>query len=298
LYNANARLISLDLTDRVDSWIAEGLLPGFTNCFLPYRDDGDNVFTEEDYFNADVNAINTSVGIIGFLDGATFDSGCGWEIGYGYSKGYPIHLITTDFLRWYAGSSTECYHISKLTQHVATVVAVWNENQSISSYRQRQVDILEQAFTAFRINLINDFNRFVAPKVPLEPLPILYDYYLDPNFDYTEPSQMLLREIENAITQAGKTFVLGDNMGDIEADITNLRQSGQAIFFSDVFEPNIDSAILHGIAYGIGRKPIVYCSKKQRFHSEVADDYLSGMIRYSAAVVRSLAELKALVSAL
>ena len=297
LYSAPTRLTSLDFSDRVDGWIDEGAFQNLTaHCYLPYRDDGENVHTEEDYFKADVNAINNSIGVAGFFDGATFDSGSAFEIGYAHSKGLPVHLITTDFFQYYAGNSDEYYSISKLAQHIAKVVAIWEPDTSISGYREQNQDILERAFDALRINLTEDYGPNAIPKSPLTPLPVAYDYYLDPNFNYTEPSRWLLEKITAEITSIGKTYILGNNMGDIDADIINLRQSGQAIFYSDVFEPNVDSGILHGIAYGISRKPIVYCSKWQRFHSGLADDYLNGMIRYSAAaVVKTFDELRKLI---
>ena len=153
--------------------------------------------------------------------------------------------------------------------------------------------MLERALTVFKNNLIRDFGTPRPAPVPIQSLPVEYDYYLDPNFKYTESGQMLLEKIKSAIQAAGKTCVTGDNQGDIEEDIDRLRKSGQAILLFDAAEPNIDSAVLGGIAYGIGRKPIVYSSNKQRIHmSGRFVCQLNSMNCYSAEkVVESLEEL-------
>jgi hypothetical protein len=292
LYNANDRLATINLSDKIDSWIAEGLFEDMERCFVPLRDDPGNVSNEEEIFYNDVEAIKASAGITGFLDGATYDSGCAFEIGLAYALGYPISIITTDFLKWSVGDSADFYYVSKLLQHIARLVAVPDMDQNIPDYRERNNDQLEKAYTALRINLIEAFGTAKTP-IPIEPLPVKYDYYLDPNFNYTESGQNLVSQIISAINAANKTYVMGNNKGDIEADIDNLRQSAEGIFLSDVYEPNVDSGILQGIAYGIGRKPITYHSNKQRYLQNVDwTGSLNCMITYSAsAVVTSMAEL-------
>jgi hypothetical protein len=49
---------------------------------------------------------------------------------------------------------------------------------------------------------------------------------------------------------------------------------------------------MHGIAYGIGQPPLVYCSKKMRYQTALAINYLNVMEQYSAEdVVHSFDEL-------
>lgn len=296
LYNANARLISLDLADRIDGWIDAGMFQGLdTHCFLPYRDDTDTS-SEEAIFLHDIQAIDDSVGIAGYFDGLTYDSGCAFEIGYGYSRGYKINLITTDMFHWSTGPGETFYPISFLANYIAKVVAPYEPDPNIAGYREQQVDLLERAIEAFRLDLVFEYGLPFYPQPPLEPLPVDYDYFVDSNFGFTEPGRMILVEIQNAIRAAGKNYIMvyGDDGFEI---IRNLRRSRQAIFYSDVFEPNVDSGILQGIAYGIGRKPIVYCSQQQRYKSDITIDHLNCMIQYSAdKVVRSLEELIALIN--
>lgn len=294
VYCAPWRLDALNLNDIIDQWIDEGLLPPLIHTFLPYRDDA-GASSEEEIFVNDVANMDNSVGVIGYFDGGTYDSGCAWEVGYAWALGMPVHLVTTDFLIWAAGNSSEFYPISNLMNYVAKVVSVSDSDASISNYREQTNDIIKRALQILQQNLIADFGTTINPAVPVTPLPIEYDYYLDPNFMYTEPSRGLLEKIKDAIINAGKTFIVGDNMNDIATDIDNLRKSRQAIFYSDTFEPNVDTGIINGIAYALGQQSIIYCSKQQKYQSALATDYLNLMITWSSTVAHSFAELETLI---
>lgn len=294
VYCAPWRLDALNLNDIIDQWIDEGLLPPLIHTFLPYRDDA-GASSEEEIFVNDVANMDNSVGVIGYFDGGTYDSGCAWEVGYAWALRMPVHLVTTDFLIWAAGNSSEFYPISKLMNYVAKVVSVSDSDTSISNYREQTDDIIKRALQIFQQNLIADFGTTINPAVPVTPLPIEYDYYIDPNFMYTEPSRDLLVKIKYAIISAGKTFIVGDNMNDIATDIDNLRKSRQAIFYSDTFEPNVDTGIMNGIAYALGQQSIIYCSKQQKYQSALATDYLNLMITWSSTVAHSFAELETLI---
>ncbi|MCZ8639712.1 nucleoside 2-deoxyribosyltransferase [Escherichia albertii] len=230
VYCAPWRLDALNLNDIIDQWIDDGLLPPLIHTFLPYRDDA-GASSEEEIFVNDVANMDNSVGVVGYFDGGTYDSGCAWEVGYAWALGMPVHLITTDFLLWAAGNSTEFYPISKLTNYVANVVSVSDSDVSISNYREQTSNIIKRALQIFQQNLIADFGTAITPALPITSLPIEYDYYLDPNFMYTEPSRGLLEKIKDAISSAGKTFIVGDNMNDIATDIDNLRKSRQGKLF-------------------------------------------------------------------
>ncbi len=294
VYCAPWRLDTLNLNDIIDQWIDDGLLPPLIHTFLPYRDDA-GASSEEEIFVNDVANMDNSVGVIGYFDGGTYDSGCAWEVGYAWALGMPVHLVTTDFLLWAAGNSSEFYPISNLMNYVAKVVSVSDSDASISNYREQTTDIISRALQIFQQNLIADFGTTITPAVPVTPLSIEYDYYLDPNFMYTEPSRGLLENIKDAIVNAGKTFIVGDNMNDIATDIDNLRKSRQAIFYSDTFEPNVDTGIMNGIAYALGQQSIIYCSKQQKYQSALTTDYLNLMITWSSTVAHSFAELEALI---
>lgn len=303
LFNINDRLASLELCERINSWSEQGLLTDMVPCFLPYRDNPIPAGTHPDdigrwIFEEDASLLEKCAGIVGFFDGASYDQGCAFEVGCGYSLGLPINLISTDFYKWTVGDSNEYFIGSKLLEHVARIVRITDQNQAMS-YRERSEDQFERVMEAYKANLIDEFGT-VKPKRPrLTALPVVYDYYIDPNFKYTEAGQYLLDSIKKILEDAGKTYIVGNNQGDIDEDITNLCQSGQAIIYGDSFEPNVDSGMLHGIAYGIGRKPLIYDSNMQKYSGgSIGDNSNCGvMLLYSAeALVSSLAELKEYVT--
>lgn len=294
IYNVNDRLIALDLYERIIGWINEGLLADMEEPYLPFKSTNNtSVDQEAGIFEMDKKALADCNGVVGYLDGWTYDPGCGFEIGCGYAWGYPVNIISTDIFTSSVGDSQEFYHASKLVEHISNFAAVSDLNQDITDYRQRNIDVLERAIQEFKEHLIRDFKEPRPEPVPMKPLPIAYDYYLDPNFKYTESGRIMLEKIRSAILAAGKTCIIGDNQGNIDADIERLRKSGQAILLFDAAEPNIDSAVLGGIAFGMGRKPIVYSSNQQRIHmSGRFVCQLNSMNCYSAKrVVESMEEL-------
>lgn len=265
LYNVNNRLAALDLYEKIEKWMEEGVLTDMESSYLPFKSTNNSSCDGEGgIFEMDEQALASCGGVVGYFDGWTYDPGCAFEIGCGYAWGYPIHLITTDIYKSSVGNSTEYYHASKLVEYMAKVVSVSDLNQNISDYRERNMDVLNRATELFRKNLVEDFGTPRPSPVKIEGLPIVYDYYIDPNFKYSEPARMILDRIVKAIETAGKTYIIGDNQGDISAELERVRKSGQGIFYFDVAEPNVDSGVLQGFSFGLGRKPLVYASNQQR----------------------------------
>jgi nucleoside 2-deoxyribosyltransferase len=301
LFNVNDRLTSLNLCELINSWIDMGLLQEMEYCFLPYRDSNNEVGEVEDIgraiFELDVATMRSCGGVTGYIDGPEQDAGCGFEIGFAYALGYPINLVTTDYFKCSAGDSSNTYVVSKLLQYIAKVVHAPDPNQNITNYREQCEELLNRAMTALRLNLIEDFGTVKEPKPAMQPQEVVYDFYLDPNFKYTESGRNLMESIITAIENAGKSYVIGDNQGDIAVDIDNLTKSGRGIFFADPFDPNLDTSILQGIAYGIGRDPILYSSSQQWYETSTMSYKRNVMVYYSAyAVVSSLTELVSLIS--
>lgn len=300
LYNVNDRLASLDLCEHIDSWIDQGLMGEMEHCFLPYRDSTNTLEEESDdlgkaIFDTDIINLKACNGVVGYFDGIHYDSGCAFEIGCGYAWGYPIHLISTDFLKWSVGDSEEYFVGSKLLEHIATLTYISDSDEGIHDYREQQEDFKRRVLADFKSKLVMRYGSEKSRRKPLEALDVIYDYYIDSNFNYTEAGRWLLTQITDMLDSAGNTWVMGDNKGDIDKEIDKLRSSGKAIFFDDYFEFNVDSGILHGIAYGIGRTPIVYSSNVQRSVSGGTPEWLNVMIRYSARTVTSLQQLQELI---
>lgn len=265
LYNVNNRLAALDLYEKIEEWIDQGILVDMESSYLPFKTTNNSSCDGEDgIFKMDEEHLASCTSVVGYFDGWTYDPGCAFEIGCGYAWGYPVHLITTDIYKSSVGDSAEFFYGSKLTEYVAKVVAVNDLNQNIADYRERNNDVLNRALEQFKQNLIEDFGSPRPEPVKMENLPIEYDYYIDPNFKYSEQGKMVLEKIVEAIESAQKTYVIGDNRGNIAADIDNLRKSRRGIFYFNSAEPNVDTGILQGICYGLGKKPFVYADVEQR----------------------------------
>lgn len=302
LYNVNDRIASLNLVDAIDSWIDEGLLGEMDHCFLPYRDNPippGTVDIGKKIFDMDVEELYACDGVVGNFDGPHYDSGCAFEVGLGFALGYPVNLTVTDYYRWSVGDDHQHFYCgSKLLEHVADLVLVPRQDMSIPDYRARTMDQIQRSYDGLKAKLIEDFAAVRTP-VPLKALPVEHDYYIDPNFKYTESGEWLLSAIKAAIGQSGRTYVVGDNQGDIAVDLERLCRSGQAIFFADPFEPNVDTSILQGIAFGIGRKPVVYTGNRQWYDggAQAGAACRGVMINNSAEkVVYSIKELEAYIA--
>ena len=297
LFNVHDRMAALHLCEKVDSWIDAGELPGMEHCFLPYRDSNNQIPADVEHFGKaifehDVKNLKSCCGVIGYFDGPVYDSGCGFEIGFAYTMGYPIHLITTDSFMCSAGNSAEVYPVSRLLQHVANVVHISEPDPSIADFGAACEELLERALSEFRKNLAADFGSGASLKETLKAEELVFDYYLDPNFQYSESGRFLLSNITKAIEKSGKTYVIGNNRDDIEATITDLKKSGKAILFFDQVDPNVDSAILDGIAYGLGKQPIIYSSMEQYFLNNGVKNRINIRNEFSSsAIVRTLEEL-------
>lgn len=303
LFNVNDRLTSIDLCERVDSWIDDGLLP-LEHSFLPYRDSNNEIPDDvEDWgqavFDLDIQNLSNSVGIACYFDGPAYDSGIGFEIGFAYALGMPVAVVTTDYHVISIHDSEEYYSISKLIQYIATVIHVDQPSQEIEDYKEQCLDIRNQALEQLKTVLIENFNegsRHFPPDMKDENTE--YDYYLDPNFQYTESGRYILEALKNVIVNEGKTYIVGNNQEDIAEDLRNLANSGDVILFSEEYDPDVDTSLLQGISYGFGKMPILYQSKTKRYYNGLYVATNNLMCKYSAkAIVRSLAELEAIIRA-
>ena len=265
LYNVNDRLAALDLYEKIEQWIQDGTLNDMLPSYLPFKSTNNTGCDgESGIFDMDERALLSCTAVVGYFDGWTYDPGCAFEIGCGYAWGYPVHLISTDIFKSSVGGGDEFYTASKLVEHIAKIVAVADLNQNISDYRVRNEDVLTRALQVFLQNLIRDFGKPKPAPKRIPALPVEYDYYIDPNFKYSDQGRILLEKIVRTVKYVGKTCVVGENQGDIDLDLTRLRQSGQSILYFPTAEPNVDTGILQGFAHGIGRKPIVYADNEQR----------------------------------
>lgn len=301
LYNIHDRLTSLSLCNNINGWIDTGILPDLEHCFLPYRDSNGQIPSDapdlgQAIFDIDIKNVKASLGIACYIDGPTYDSGMGIELGFAYSLGLPLFLMTTDYFHQSVNDSKKFYSISKFVEHVATnVIHITENTRPINDYENACLEIRYQALEQLQAAMLD---RIGQPNVPLKKLKEKYDFYIDPNFKYTEGGRCILDSITAALSNAGKSYVIGDNQGDIAADLKKLRSSSQVIFYADNFDYDIDSTIMQGISYGLGIDVILYSSGEKRYQNGDFIFHKNPMNLYSAkAVAKNTAELVALITA-
>lgn len=301
LFNVNDRLTSIDLCEKVDGWIDEGLLP-LEHSFLPYRDSNNEIPDDvEDWgqavFDLDIKNLSSSVGVACYFDGSAYDAGIGFEIGFAYTLGMPVAVVTTDYHVISIHDSEEYYSIGKLIQYIATVIHIDQASPEIEDYKEQCLDIRNQAMNLLKSVLIENFGEDKKHLPPnLKDESIEYDYYLDPNLQYTESGRYILESLIEVIQNEGKTYIIGNNQEDIAEDLRNLANSHDVILFAEEYDPDVDTSLLQGISYGLGKKPILYQSKIKRYYNGLYVATNNLMNKYSAkAIVRSLAELEAMI---
>jgi len=270
LYNINDRLTSLSLCNTINGWIDTGILTDLEHCFLPYRDSNGKIPPNppdlgEAIFNLDVENVRNSAGIACYMDGPHYDSGMGFETGFAHSLGLPLFLMTTDYFKQSINDSTEYYSISKLAEYISTVLIHITQNSTeINDYEFACLDIRAQTLKLLQQALVENINQ---PITPLTKSPSEYTYYIDPNFKYTEGGNTILEAITTALEGSGKTYYEGNNQGDIATELENFLKCDNVILFADVFDFDIDSTILQGIAYGVGIESILYSSSSKRYQN-------------------------------
>lgn len=150
LFNINDRLASLELCNTIDRWIIQGELGNIIEkCFLPYRDSNQKVQNKknktQEIFNMDCDAISNSAVLIGDFDGPIYDSGISFELGYAYTKGIPIILLSTDY--FYKRTGKKKFSINRLVCDIAKVIHISDSKNSVNDYK-KTCWILEDKFIA------------------------------------------------------------------------------------------------------------------------------------------------------
>lgn len=132
LFNVHDRIAALELCNKINELIKNGELIGIDTCFLPYRDSNEKVKDKKnktyEIFKMDCKSIRDSVALIGYLDGPTYDSGIGFEIGYSYVLGKKIVIMSSDYF-FVERDSDINYSVCALLQSMAKVIHI-RENQS------------------------------------------------------------------------------------------------------------------------------------------------------------------------
>lgn len=285
LFNVNDRLASLDLCEAVDSWVDSGELPLTEHCFLPYRDSNNAIppggELGQQIFDLDVENMRNSAAIAGYYDGPVYDSGMGFEIGFMWTMNKPSVMATTDYYQQTIGNGREFVAISKYLQYIATVIQEALPDEGIEDYRAQCLNIRNKAWARIKAELQTALPNGTNFDPSLNNETEVYDFYLDPNFKYYESGREILNQLTAEIERLGKTYVVGDNQNDIALDIRNLAKSHTPIMYIEEFDADVDSSLIQGIAYGLGKRTVMFSTKAKQL---INGDYIfnkNPMILYS-----------------
>ncbi len=271
LFNVDDRITSLNLCEKIDQWIDDGILVGLDHCYLPYRDSNNEIDPNDPdishaIFALDVKNLKASVALTGFLNGPSYDPGIGFELGFAFALGKPIVPMTTDYFKRTIFDGEQSYSTSKYLSYISDIIHVQSPSKEYDDYRDELSDIQQQVSDLLKTKLTDIINHERGPKVPPPTVgEIDYDYYIDPNYQYSEAGLIFLEKIKQACTQNNKTFVMGDNAGNIAVDIANLAKSENVILIGEEFEPDVDMGIIQGLSYGLGKNIYMYSSQVNLF---------------------------------
>lgn len=289
LFNVNDRIASLELCNYIDKRIETNDLIGYDLCFLPYRDSNEKVANLDnktyEIFRMDCETIRQADVILGYVDGPVYDSGIGFEIGYAYTMGIPVILVTTDYFKFLDGN--ELYSISPIASEIAKILHIRENSKKSLSYYDSLQDIRQQVYDKLLLEIKSSCKGegINNNKVPLD-----YDYFIDPEFQSTEAGRKLLDDLKVKFGEKNNSYICCSSK-----DLSNagkvtelLKRSKNILLFGDGFEININTAIIQGIAYGLGKNILLYSSTSYKLYQ--TDDFIlykNPMIEHSAARIIS-----------
>ena len=289
LFNVHDRIAALELCERLCMHINKGELKGIDTCFLPYRDSNEKVKdkVEKTYeiFKMDCESIRDSVALVGYLDGPTYDSGIGFEIGYSFVLGKKIVIMNSDYFCTERNHG-EKYSVSALLHSMTKIIHI-KECKEKTDYKSSLLGLREEMWNELvkELNKNNDKSNGRVGETVKE-----YEYYIDPAFSYNEPGREILKKIEDTFKSTSRTYYVGDSEDHINGNqlMNQLQQCEKIIVYSEGFELNIESAIMQGMAYAMNKKIYLYATDNlQLFQSEDFILFKNPMIEHSADKILS-----------
>jgi nucleoside 2-deoxyribosyltransferase len=280
------------LCNVIDNWIEKEELRGYEKCFLPYRDSNDKVKGKPnptlEIFKMDCDTICNSSLILGYYDGPSYDSGIGFELGYAFALGIPIVLVTTDYFQIMEGNNKLC-SISPLVSAIATIIHIRNNLNHNLNYRDSQNEILEQIQSRIKETLIS-LKPVERKDIHVQLVEQLYDIFLDIAFSRTEAGKLLLDRFLSELKANNVSYYIPEETDYTDSSrlINRINSCKKVLIYGDSFELAVDSAIVQGIAYAMGKKIVLYSSDRLYLHQ--SDDFVlhkNPMIQHSPVEIIS-----------
>ncbi|MCM1187148.1 MAG: nucleoside 2-deoxyribosyltransferase [Lachnoclostridium sp.] len=289
LFNVHDRIAALELYERICMHIKKGELIGIDTCYLPYRDSNEKVKDKEEktyeIFKMDCESIKNSLALVGYLDGPTYDSGIGFEIGYSFVLGKKIVIMNSDYF-CSERDRGEKYSVCALLQSIAKTIHV-KECKEKTDYKSSLLALREELWEKL-VSELNEINDKSDRRINESENG--YKYYIDPAFNYNEPGREILKKIELLLKTEGITYYIGNSKDYINGNdlLNRLQQCEKIVVYSEGFELGIESAIMQGMAYAMNKRIYLYATDNLRlFQNEEFILFKNPMIEHSADKILS-----------
>ena len=248
------RLYNMD--DKIRACLLEEKLKENFPCstYMPYRDSREEEIDKENWkdeiFKIDIEEIDKSDLLIGFLDGPEFDEGVGFEIGYAIAKGKKVIIVNSDFISYSRRKSV----ISKLPDNLLKILNIKWINYSPNINPEKFCESLKDN----RENMLNKIMLAVKEKL-----------YSKETFIFNEMFHSIEKDSGKTFVEIGNSYIyyrlFSNKKGYIVSkrqrefsidscreDLRNLLTSGRVFVVSNGPEMFLGSAIICGISYALG----------------------------------------------
>ena len=265
LFNVHDRLTSLFLCDTIDKWISDGVIRGFSRCFLPFRDSNEKVKNKNnqtlEIYKMDCNTIESATALVGFFDGPSYDSGIGFEIGYGFILGKPIYLLTSDYFK-VSYSSEKPVSISWLVDSIANVIHIRNCSNQCTDYQTNLLSQRDELCSKLKpqltaLNTIQSCDNHYE----ISPTTIQTAFFLDPAFCKSESSRLVLKKIISALNSSNLSYYIPSPTECSSSGLikNHISAAENIIIYCDhKFDMDVESSIIQGMAAALKKKIWLY----------------------------------------
>jgi nucleoside 2-deoxyribosyltransferase len=266
LYSAHSRLQGLELSKFLEKVIKEKMNDLDIQVFLPYRDSNNLVLNAHNksklIYELDVEKLNSTDILIGFLDNPFFDSGIGFEIGYCFFKNTPTLLLNSSFNDIQYNDGKEIYKFDIIADYVCNIITNTTAPSSLP-FEKAQNEIISILFKNVENCLIQKqyfkkHNR-IKPKEK-------FDLFIDFCGDKYEWCSYLFERLKQFLHDNKIKFYYRNKEDSAEKVINFCNSSRIILLCGDGVDMDFGSAILQGIARANNKTIILYYSGIYSWH--------------------------------
>ncbi len=238
-----------------------------SNIYLPFRDSNMKVSTKgnvaKNIFEADINSLNNTDIFICRIDGLSYDSGIGFELGYCLAKDCILYVFSTDFYK--TKIINRKVLLSNMINKICNTFKYEYKNNQILSYEENLKNNIE-LFTEYVTDKLDNNNYRYNNEFSNNKH---YDVFIDFCGLKYEWNKILVKKLITYFDKNNISYWVSnryDEEYDCDKELNILDNSKIYINCFDENEPNFDSCILQGYAYKKGKYIIGYESNNVIFY--------------------------------